>query len=82
MPPSWQLCWAARVSLLRAPTLAGPGCALRVGGHALDYLAPNVVDSPLAAHLAGDRPAPYSICFRTVGEAKRLDPGGHRGCAN
>ncbi len=61
------------------PDAGGAGLRFEVGGHALDYLAPNVVDSPLAAHLAGDRPAPYSICFRTVGEAKRLDPADTEG---
>ena len=57
----------------------GAGLRFEVGGHALDYLAPNVADSPLTAHLAGDRPAPYSICFRTAGEAKRLDPADTEG---
>ncbi len=61
------------------PDAGGAGLRIEVGGHALDYLAPNVVDSPLAAHLAGDRPAPYSICFRTAGEAKRLDPADTEG---
>ncbi len=57
------------------PDAGGAGLRIEVGGHALDYLAPNVVDSPLA----GDRPAPYSICFRTAGEAKRLDPADTEG---
>jgi len=61
------------------PDAGGAGLRFEVGGHALDYLEPNVVDSPLAAHLAGDRPAPYSICFRTAGEAKRLDPADTEG---
>ena len=61
------------------PDAGGAGLRFEVGGHALDYLAPNVVDSPLAAHLAANRPAPYSICFRTAGEAKRLDPADTEG---
>ena len=52
----------------------GAGLRFEVGGHALDYLEARGGDSPLAAHLAGDRPAPWGVKFRTVGETKRFDP--------
>lgn len=50
------------------------GIRLKVGGHRLEYLSPNREGSPLAAHLAGNRPAPYSVSFRTMGEARQLSP--------
>ena len=37
------------------------GIRLEVGGHRLEYLAPNAADSPLGAHLAANRAAPYSV---------------------
>ncbi len=50
------------------------GIRFDVGGHRLDYLAPDREDSPLAAHLAGKRAAPFSVSFRTAGEARRFGP--------
>ena len=50
------------------------GIRLEIGPHQLAYLEPNREDGPLAAHLAANRPAPYSVSFRTAGEVRRLDP--------
>lgn len=52
----------------------GSGLRFTVGGHALDYMAPSSAEGPLAAHLAGDRPAPFVVGFATTGPAQRLDP--------
>ena len=58
----------------------GSGLRFTVGGHALDYMAPSrAVDGPLAAHLAGNRPAPYVVGFATTGPAQRLDPADTEG---
>ncbi len=58
----------------------GSGLRFTVGGYALDYMAPSrTVDGPLAAHLAGNRPAPYVVGFATTGPAQRLDPADTEG---
>ncbi len=58
----------------------GSGLRFTVGGHALDYMAPSrAVDGPLAAHLAGNRPAPYVVGFETTGPAQRFDPADTEG---
>ena len=54
--------------------LMAVGMRLTVGGHTLDYLAPVDEAGPLAAHLAGNRPAPYSVRFRTSGMARTWAP--------
>ncbi len=50
------------------------GMRFDIGGHALEYLAPGSAESPLAAHLAGDRPAPWGVKFKTAGEAAVFAP--------
>ena len=75
-------CAAAMRALLGAEGVAmsydiagGSGLRFTVGGHALDYMAPSrAVDGPLAAHLAGNRPAPFVVGFETTGPARRFDP--------
>ncbi len=58
----------------------GSGLRFTVGEHALDYMAPSrAVDGPLAAHLAGNRPAPYVVGFATTGPAQRFDPADTEG---
>lgn len=54
--------------------LQAAGLRLTVGAHTLEYLAPAGEAGPLAAHLAGNRPAPYRVRFRTTGEARRRGP--------
>ncbi len=50
------------------------GLRLAVGEHALEYLSPDSAEGLLAAHLAANRPAPYRVCFKTSGEARRWGP--------
>ncbi len=50
------------------------GMRLTVGAHTLEYLAPVGEEGPLAAHLTGNRPAPYRVRFRTTGDARRWGP--------
>ena len=54
--------------------LKASGIRLAVGGHEIEYLAAGDGDGPLAAHLAGNRPAPYRVRFKTTGEARRWGP--------
>ena len=57
-----------------APFAGASGLRFDLGGQALDYLAPKSAEGLLAAHLAGNRPAPYAVSFKTTGASKRLDP--------
>ena len=41
-----------------------------VGGHRLEYLSPRSESGPVQAHLAANRPAPYGVDFRTLGESR------------
>ncbi len=50
------------------------GLVMEAGGHRLAYLAPDRDDGPLAAHLAENRAAPYSVSFRTAAAARRFGP--------
>lgn len=50
------------------------GISLQVGGHQLEYLEPNLQNGALASHLAANRPAPYSVSFKTSGPSLRFDP--------
>ena len=61
-------------ALVRDDELNASGLRLMVGAHTLDYLAPDSNQGPLAAHLAANRAAPYSVSFRTTGEARRWGP--------
>lgn len=54
--------------------LAAAGMRLTVGAHRLEYLTPESEAGPLAAHLAGNRPAPYRARFKTTGEARSWGP--------
>ncbi len=54
--------------------LGAAGLRFEVGGHALQYLAPTSDSSPLAAHLAANKPAPYSLSFKTTGAAASFSP--------
>ena len=58
----------------RDDELAAGGLRLAVGGHRLEYLAPDSDASPVAAHLAANRPAPCRVRFKTEGPARRFDP--------
>ena len=55
-------------------TAGASGVSLQIGGHRLEYLSPTRADGPLAAHLADNRAAPYSVSFSTTAEARRFDP--------
>jgi len=57
---------------VRDEALMASGSRLAVGGQALEYLAPESGDGPLAAHLAANKPAPYRVRFKTTGEARRF----------
>lgn len=59
---------------VRDDELTAIGMRLTVGAHRLEYLAPVGEEGPLAAHLAGNRPAPYRVRFKTDGEAQRWGP--------
>ena len=50
------------------------GLCMEVGGHRLAYLTPDGEEGLLAAHLAAKRAAPYSVSFKTTGEAKTFEP--------
>ena len=54
--------------------LQAAGMRFKIGAHTLDYLAPDSDEGPLAAHLSGNRPAPYRVRFKTTGEARRWGP--------
>ena len=64
---------------ISAPIAGASGFRCMVGGHALDYIEPSRADGPLAAHLAGNRPAPYVVGFETTGPSQRLDPADTEG---
>lgn len=59
---------------IRDDDLLAAGMRLSVGGQQLDYLAPEGEAGPLAAHLAGNRPAPYGVRFKTAGAARSWGP--------
>jgi len=59
---------------IRDEELKAAGLRLTVGAHKLEYLAPVGEAGPLAAHLAGNRLAPYRVRFKTTGEARRWGP--------
>ena len=54
--------------------LNASGVRLAVGGHALEYLAPDGDESPLAAHIAANAPGTYRVSFKTTGAKKRWGP--------
>lgn len=54
--------------------LTAAGLRLTVGEHEIEYLSPAGDEGPLAAHLAGNRPAPYRVRFRTTATAGRYAP--------
>ena len=62
-----------------APFAGASGLRFDLGGQALDYLAPSSAEGLLAAHLAGNRPVPYAVSFKTTGAAQRLDPAATEG---
>ena len=41
-----------------------------IGGHTLEYLSPRSDESPVSAHLAANRPAPFGMRFKTSGETR------------
>ena len=55
-------------------SLSAAGVSFEVGGHRLEYLSPQSADSPVAAHLAANRPPAYSVTFRTSGPAMTFTP--------
>ena len=58
----------------RDEALDASGLRLRVGGHILEYLAPEGGAGPLAAHLLAQGLAPYRLRFKTAGAARRFAP--------
>ena len=49
--------------------LGASGIRFEVGSHILEYLSPRDPSSPLRAHLAANRPAPYRVSFKTRGSS-------------
>ena len=54
--------------------LGASGIRFEVGAHFLEYLSPRDPSSPLRAHLAGKRPAPYRVSFKTRGPSVSFGP--------
>ena len=59
---------------VRDDTLGASGIVYEVGPHRLEYLTPDDASSPLAAHLAADKPLPWRISFKTAGAARSVAP--------
>ena len=57
-----------------AASLGAAGSRFAIGGHSVEYLTPQAADSPLRAHLAAGRPAPYRVSFVTAGVAAEFPP--------
>ncbi|MCY4021268.1 MAG: VOC family protein [Chloroflexi bacterium] len=54
--------------------LGASGIRFEVGSHVLEYLSPRDSSSPLQAHLAGNRPAPYGVSFKARGPSASFEP--------
>ena len=54
--------------------LGASGIRFEVGSHVLEYLSPRDPSSPLRAHLAANRPAPYRVSFKTRGSSTSFAP--------
>ena len=54
--------------------LGASGIRFDIGSQQLEYLTPIDDKSPLAAHLAAKKPAPWGVSFKTTGEARRWGP--------
>ncbi len=54
--------------------LKASGLRFTVGGHILEYLAPNDESSPLHAHIEQHKPVPYRVSFTTNGDKSTLSP--------
>ena len=54
--------------------IGASGTRFQVGPHTLEYLAPDHDDSPLIAHLAANKPAPYRVSFKTDGASAVYGP--------
>ena len=59
----------------RDDALGASGFVFDIGPHRLEYLSPDDETSPLAEHIAGNKPLPYRIRFKTEGRKHRVDPG-------
>ena len=59
---------------MRDGELGASGIVYDVGPHRLEYLTPDDESSPLAAHLAADRPLPWRIRFMTSGASRSIAP--------
>lgn len=54
--------------------LKARGVRFEVGSHILEYLTPNVANSPLQAHLDANKPVPYRVSFKTSGTPADFGP--------
>ena len=63
----------------RDAALNASGRAYRAGPHGLEYLTPDAEDSPLAEHIALNKPLPYRIRLKTGGKMRTVDPGSAAG---
>lgn len=54
--------------------LNASGIRFTVGGHILEYLAPNDESSPLHTHIENNKPIPYRVSFTTSGDTKTFSP--------
>ncbi len=59
---------------LQDEALGARGVVYQVGPHRLEYLTPADESSPLAAHLAANRPLPWRIRFKTAGAPRYIAP--------
>lgn len=59
---------------VRDGELKASGIVYEIGPHRLEYLMPDDASSPLATHLAANRPLPYRICFKTRGASLSIAP--------
>lgn len=64
---------------VRDDALKGSGVVYEVGPHRLEYLSPDDESSPLHEHIAGNKPVPYRIRFKTTGRKYAVDPGSAAG---
>ncbi len=54
--------------------LKARGVRFKVGAHILEYLTPNVANSPLQAHLDENRPVPWCVSFKTAANPATFSP--------
>ena len=54
-------------------SLNASGVVYEVGPHRLEYLTPKDESSPISGHIAANKPVPWRIRFKTLGERESID---------